>query len=48
MSRLSQSDRVVEVLKENSKKRLTAQEVAALIISSYPEDYISKRSNPRF
>ena len=39
---------IIEVLKKNPLKRLTARQIAELIVSMYPEDYAEKRQNPRF
>lgn len=48
MSRLSQSQKIVELLKENPNQKFNAREIAELIVAKYPEDYIDKRTNPRF
>lgn len=46
--KLSQSQRMVEVLKENSDKKFTARELALTLIAAFPEIYSAKRKNPRF
>lgn len=48
MNRLSQSQKVAEYLKANPGEKLTARQIAESIIARYPEDYLDKRSNPRF
>ncbi|MCX4026748.1 HrgA protein [Endozoicomonas sp. SM1973] len=48
MSRVSQSQKVAEFLKENPGEKFTARQIAEAIIARYPEDYLDKRSNPRF
>jgi len=45
---LSQPQKVVEFLKANPVKRFTARQIAEVIVSRYPEDYVDKRDNPRF
>ncbi len=46
--RLSQPQKVVEVLINNPKKRFTARQLAKQITSLYPDDYYEKKKNPRF
>lgn len=46
--RLSQSQRMVESLKNNLNQKFTARELALKLISTYPEIYNEKRKNPRF
>ncbi len=48
MSRLSQSQKVIEFLKRNPNVRFNARQIADAIVSEYPEDYAEKRKNPRF
>lgn len=48
MSRLSQSQKIVELLKANPNQKFNARQIAAQIVESYPEDYRDKRQNPRF
>ena len=48
MSRLSQSQKIVELLKANPNQKFNARQIAEQIIDSYPEDYKDKRQNPRF
>ena len=48
MSRLSQSQKIVELLKENPNQKFNARQIAEQIVESYPEDYRDKRQNPRF
>ena len=48
MSRLSQSQKIVELLKANPNEKFNARQIAEQIIESYPEDYRDKRQNPRF
>lgn len=45
---LSQSQKVVEFLRENAKQRFTARQIAESIVDAYPSDYKKKRQNPRF
>lgn len=46
--KLSQSQKIVELLKANPNQRFNAREIAEKIVEAYPEDYIEKRLNPRF
>lgn len=48
MSRLSQSQKIVELLKANPNEKFTARQIAEQIVNAYPEDYRDKRQNPRF
>lgn len=48
MSKLSQSQKVVQFLRDNPKERFNARTIAEAIVSLYPEDYAEKRNNPRF
>lgn len=48
MSNLSQPDRVYEFLKANPLQKFKAKEITEGIIKMFPEDYITKRENPRF
>ncbi|MEI8635066.1 hypothetical protein P4S72_29535 [Vibrio sp. PP-XX7] len=48
MSRLSQSQKIVELLKANPNQKFNARQIAEKIVDSYPEDYRDKRQNPRF
>ncbi len=48
MSKLSQTKKIVTLLKDNPLKRYTAREIADEIIALYPEDYVNKKQNPRF
>ncbi|WP_046168511.1 COG2958 family protein [Chromobacterium vaccinii] len=48
MSRLSQSQKVAQLLRSHPSQRFTARQIASAIVNQYPEDYADKRSNPRF
>lgn len=48
MTKLSQSQKIVKLLKENSNQKFNARQIAEKIVESYPEDYRDKRQNPRF
>jgi hypothetical protein len=48
VSRLSQSQKIVELLKANPNEKFNARQIAEQIVDSYPEDYRDKRQNPRF
>ena len=48
MSRLSQSQKIVQLLKANPNQKFNARQIAEQIVVSYPEDYRDKRQNPRF
>jgi len=48
VSRLSQSQKIVELLKANPNEKFNARQIAEQIVDSYPEDYRNKRQNPKF
>jgi hypothetical protein len=48
VTKLSQSQKIVKLLKENSNQKFNARQIAEKIVESYPEDYRDKRQNPRF
>ena len=48
MSKLSQPQRVFELLKQSPLKKFKAREIAEGIVTLFPEDYVEKRQNPRF
>lgn len=48
MSKLSQSQKIVELLKANPNQKFNARQIAEKIVAEYPEDYTEKRLNPRF
>jgi len=48
MSKLSQSQKIVELLKVNPNQKFNARQIAEKIVEAYPEDYCDKRLNPRF
>ena len=48
MLKLSQSQKIVELLKANPNEKFNARQIAEQIVDSYPEDYRDKRQNPRF
>jgi hypothetical protein len=48
MSKLSQSQRIVELLKASPNQKFNARQIAEQIIFKHPEDYRDKRANPRF
>jgi len=48
VSSLSQSQKIVELLKANPNKKFNARQIAEQIVEAYPEDYREKRQNPRF
>ena len=48
MSKLSQSQRIVELLKASPNQKFNASQIAEQIIFKHPEDYRDKRANPRF
>jgi len=48
VSRLSQSQKIVDLLKANPNEKFNARQIAEQIVDSYPEDYRDKRQNPRF
>ena len=45
---MSQSQKIVELLKAKPNQRFNARQIAKQIVESYPEDYREKRMNPRF
>ena len=47
MSKLSQSQKIVELLKANPNQKFNARQIAEKIVEAYPEDYSEKRLNPR-
>jgi hypothetical protein len=48
MSKLSQSQKIVELLKASPNQKFNARQLAEQIILKHPEDYRDKRANPRF
>lgn len=48
MSKLSQLEKLIELLKRSPTQRFTARQIAEGIVSAYPEDYREKQQNPRF
>ena len=48
MSKLSQTQKIVEFLKQNPNEKFNAKQIAEQIVAKYPEDYKEKRANPRF
>jgi len=48
MQKLSQSQKVAKLLKDNPNEKFTARKIAEQIVENYPEDYHEKRLNPRF
>jgi hypothetical protein len=48
VSKLSQSQKIVELLKANPNQKFNARQIAEQIVDSHPEDYREKRQNPRF
>jgi len=48
VSKLSQSQKVVELLRATPNQRFNARQLAEHIVEGYPEDYSDKRQNPRF
>jgi hypothetical protein len=48
MSKLSQSQKIVELLKANPNQKFNARQIAEKIVDAYPVDYSEKRLNPRF
>ena len=48
MSKLSQPQKVFELLKQSPLKKFKAREIAEGVIDLFPEDYALKRQNPRF
>lgn len=48
MSRLSQTQKIIEFLKGYPNQKFNARQIADQIVDNYPEDYKDKRKNPRF
>jgi len=48
VSKLSQSQKIVELLKTNPNQKFNARQIAEQIIESHSEDYREKKQNPRF
>jgi hypothetical protein len=48
VSKLSQTQKIVEFLKQYPNERFNARQIAEQITSKYPEDYQEKKANPRF
>jgi hypothetical protein len=48
VSKLSQTQKIIELLKANPNQKFNARQIADQIVESYPEDYEQKRLNPRF
>ena len=48
MARLSQVQKIIEFLKANPGERFNARQLAQAIVSEYPDEYRTKRDNPRF
>lgn len=48
MSKISQSQKIINFLQAHPLTRFGAREIAKDIIEKYPEDYLEKRDNPRF
>ena len=48
MSKLSQVQKIVALLKASPNQKYTAREMAEQIVEKYPEDYREKRQNDRF
>ena len=48
MAKLTQSQRILELLKNNPDKKFNARQIAEAIVAAYPADYEEKRLNPRF
>lgn len=48
MQKLSQSQKIVQFLKDNPDKKFNARQIAEQIVAKYPEDYVEKKLNPRF
>ena len=48
MIKTSQTQKIVNFLKETPNERFNARQIAAAITSAHPEDYAEKRENPRF
>ena len=48
VSKLSQAEKIIGFLKGIPKQKFNASQIAAGIVSAYPEDYRKKRQNQRF
>jgi uncharacterized protein len=48
LTKLSQSQKVVQFLCKNPNEKFTARAIAEAIVSLYPEDYAEKRNSQRF
>jgi hypothetical protein len=48
LAKQSQAKKVVEFLKCNANQKFNVRQIAEAIIKLYPDDYTSKRQNPRF
>jgi hypothetical protein len=48
MSNLSQSERVIEVLKKHPLKKFNVRQIAEMVANEFFEDYAEKRKNTRF
>ncbi len=48
VSKLSQTQKIIEFLKQNPNEKFNAKQIAEQIVAKYPEDYKEKRANPRF
>lgn len=48
MTKLSQVQKIIEVLKANPLQRFSARQIAEKLISQYKDEYTEKRQNPRF
>lgn len=45
---LSQPQRIAQILKAQPQQKMTARQIAELLVQQYPTDYAKKRNNPRF
>lgn len=48
MSKLSQAQKIIEVLKVNPLQKLTARQISEKLIIQFKDEYTEKRQNPRF
>jgi len=48
MSRLSQTHKIAQLLMNRPGERLTARQLAELLLATWPEEYAEKRANERF
>jgi uncharacterized protein len=48
MAKLSQTEKIIEILKLKPGNQLSARQIAEKLITKYPDDYKEKRKNPRF